>query len=449
MPRIAYELVQAAVPTGDLDRVAQYLLPLMLRNVSSDGFAFVDPGDVAPGEGPREPVFSLPGCIIASPSFPADLAAVDQNYVYNWVRDAAIAATEIAEAELPPGAGLLEDYVSFADLCSGNSGGDLSVAVFTIDGRPRQNWSHQHDGPALQGLALLRCRDRLEASAQEVAGRLLRSNLAFVLDNYQRPRFNLWEEVEGQSLFTRAVQLRFLEQVRADPIGGDVAPRIDEAVGWLREALEQHWDPGAGRYVSIREPVNAREGYDPNVDVVLAAVYGAVPVTDTRLLATAAQLRRQWTDPTSPVTYPINAADAQLQLGPLIGRYPGDTYDGDFSDDPQGPLPTDHPWALCTAAFAELYFRLATAVRQGGVPLDALSAAFFDQVGITAVTNPDAAATALREAGDRMLRAIVYHSDHFELSEQFDGRTGYEKSVRNLTWSYAAFLSAVRARRGS
>jgi glucoamylase len=45
-----------------------------------------------------------------------------------------------------------------------------------------------------------------------------------------------------------------------------------------------------------------------------------------------------------------------------------------------------------------------------------------------------------------MLQAIVYHSDHFELSEQFDGTTGFESSVRNLTWSYAAFLSALRAR---
>ena len=45
-----------------------------------------------------------------------------------------------------------------------------------------------------------------------------------------------------------------------------------------------------------------------------------------------------------------------------------------------------------------------------------------------------------------MLQAIVYHSDHLELSEQFDASTGYEKSVRNLTWSYAAFLSAMRAR---
>jgi glucoamylase len=47
-----------------------------------------------------------------------------------------------------------------------------------------------------------------------------------------------------------------------------------------------------------------------------------------------------------------------------------------------------------------------------------------------------------------MLAVVTYHSDHLELSEQFDGVTGYEKSVKNLTWSYAAFLSAVRARTG-
>ena len=47
-----------------------------------------------------------------------------------------------------------------------------------------------------------------------------------------------------------------------------------------------------------------------------------------------------------------------------------------------------------------------------------------------------------------MLRAVIYHSDNLELSEQFDGVSGYEKSVRNLTWSYAAFLSAVRAKTG-
>ena len=46
----------------------------------------------------------------------------------------------------------------------------------------------------------------------------------------------------------------------------------------------------------------------------------------------------------------------------------------------------------------------------------------------------------------QMLQAVIFHSDNLELSEQFDATTGYEKSVSNLSWSYASFLSAIRAR---
>ena len=60
--------------------------------------------------------------------------------------------------------------------------------------------------------------------------------------------------------------------------------------------------------------------------------------------------------------------------------------------------------------------------------------------------TPAAAATALQGAEDQMLQAVIFHSDNLELSEQFDAATGYEKSVSNLTWSYASYLSAVRAR---
>ena len=45
-----------------------------------------------------------------------------------------------------------------------------------------------------------------------------------------------------------------------------------------------------------------------------------------------------------------------------------------------------------------------------------------------------------------MCQAVIFHSDNLELSEQFDAATGYEKSVSNLSWSYASFLSAIRAR---
>ena len=45
-----------------------------------------------------------------------------------------------------------------------------------------------------------------------------------------------------------------------------------------------------------------------------------------------------------------------------------------------------------------------------------------------------------------MLQAVIFHSDNLELSEQFDATTGYEKSVSDLSWSYASILSAVHAR---
>ena len=94
-----------------------------------------------------------------------------------------------------------------------------------------------------------------------------------------------------------------------------------------------------------------------------------------------------------------------------------------------------------------LYYRLATEIAQSqALPFDDLSAPFFAQIGICASSSPTDAVAALDLAADAMLRAVIYHSDNLELSEQFDGNSGYEKSVRNLTWSYAAFLSAVRAK---
>jgi len=172
----------------------------------------------------------------------------------------------------------------------------------------------------------------------------------------------------------------------------------------------------------------------------MASIYGAVCCVDPRLLATAANLRYQWADEKSASAYPINLADAET--GPLLGRYPGDTYDGDLNTPAKG-----HPWALCTANFAELYYRVASAILQDATVLaDPVAAPFFNPLRITEQTEPGEASQILKAAGDRMLQALIRHSDHLALSEQFDAETGFEKSVRDLSWSYAAFLSAVRAR---
>jgi glucoamylase len=442
---------QIAAEQADFQVIAQHMFSLMLRNVASDGYLFADP--LNPGQ------FSRPGCVIAAPSYPANQPGVDQDYVFNWTRDAAVTAMEIVAAAMPPGpfGGVkpLIDYVTFAKTCQDNATPSLAHACYTIEGQSRP-WTEQSDGPALQTLAILQAFGQLDQATRQLALEVIGTNLSFLLGNgqgggaYREQTTNLWEEHAGYSFFARATQLKCLRAIAVNTVGIAVPPGTDEAIAWLESALPGHWD--GTRYLSlIAEPPGggapsdpAGAGYDPNIDIVIAAVYGAIPVTDTRLLATAALLRSQWADSTSPSVYPINLADRdQRGIGPLMGRYPGDTYDGDTADHVVG----GHPWALCTANFAELYYRLASEiVTAQALPFDGLSAPFFAQVGIRTDSSPADAVAALDLAGDAMLRAVVFHSDSLELSEQFDGTSGYEKSVRNLTWSYAAFISAVRAK---
>lgn len=436
MPRLEYRNTNLSSQQSDLPTIAQHLFSLMLRNVSSKGFVFVDP--LVPGR------FSAPGCIIASPSYPADLTTVNQDYVFNWTRDAAITAMELAAANPPfqPGEGSqpLLDYVTFAKTCQDGSMPTIGHACFTIEGQPRP-WTEQSDGPALQTLAIVQAFPQLDTQTQGVARTLIRKNLDYLLAAYKNPTRNLWEEKDGLSFFARAVQLRCFKEITTNAYGIAVPAATTDAVAWLDNALNDHWN--GSYYVSLLDPTP--EAYDPNIDIVMASVYGAVPCTDTRLLATAAQLRCQWADTSSSSFYPINGPDDGAGIGPMLGRYPGDTYDGDTQD----PTLGGHPWALCTCNFAELYYKLANVVTQKrAVPFDSLSAAFFNQLGIDAGTSWNDTVASLNTAGDKMLQAIIVHSDHLELSEQFDGTTGYEKSVRNLTWSYAAFLSAVRTRAG-
>jgi glucoamylase len=435
-----YSLAQVALTQSDLTTIGQYMFWLMFRNVAAEGLVFESPPDL--GNQPSPPVQSLPGCILASPTWEDTGADVNQDYVFNWTRDAAVVAIEMAVGPLPTNQPLM-DYVQFAQACQNSASAirHFDRASFVINGTPR-NWSDQTDGPALQTLAILQMYAQLDAPTQAVASAVIAANLDFLQNAYQGKTVNLWEEECGASFFARSVQLKCFEAISANTLGISIPGWLSTAIPWLQNALASHWN---GQYYQSLLPVpsDSHAPYDPNIDIVAATIYGAVPATDTKLLATAAQLRSQWADPASPNYYPINGADQQRGIGPMLGRYPGDTYDGDTADAPT----RDHPWAISTAVFAELYYQLAQQVSSSAtVPLDSLSTTFFSQIAVNASTTPAAAAAALQGAGDQMLQALVFHSDHFELSEQFDATTGYEKSVSNLSWSYASFLSAVRAK---
>ena len=220
--------------------------------------------------------------------------------------------------------------------------------------------------PAIQTVAILAAFDQLDAATQQMATELIGRNLDFLLGCYQDQTTNLWEEHVGFSFFARSVQLRCLREVAANTFGIPVPDGIADAIAWLENALDGALDRQLLRDDDRRRAPGdpqqpaVPEGYDPNIDIVQASIYGAVPCTDTKLLATAAQLISLWADPSSPEVYPVNLTDAALGLGPMLGRYPGDLYDG--GSDSLG----DHPWALCTANFAQLYYELADEIEASG-----------------------------------------------------------------------------------
>lgn len=329
-----------------------------MRNITSEGYVIEDP--VSPG------VFSRPGCVLAAPSYPGNTPGVDQDYVFNWVRDGAITAIEVASSAFPPlpggGVPTLIDYVNFAAICQENALSSHEVtlghACFTISGEVRP-WSEQNDGPAIQSLAILAAYDQLDNQTQTLARKVIETNLAYLLEVYGNQTTNLWEEYVGHSFFARAVQLRFFQALANNKIAIAVPPEVAKAISDLEDALAQHWN--SHLCVSVLD-APTQPGYDANIDIVSAVCYGAIEPTDTKLLATAAILRQQWADPASASFYSINGSDDQKNLGPLFGRYPGDHYDGDVAE----PVTGGHPWALCTANFAEFQYRLANAIDANG-----------------------------------------------------------------------------------
>jgi hypothetical protein len=104
-----------------------------------------------------------------------------------------------------------------------------------------------------------------------------------------------------------------------------------------------------------------------------------------------------------------------IGLGVALGRYPEDIYTGTGFGEA-------NPWFLSTLAAAEFLCRLSTE------PAFARSR------------------TNLLELADRQFARVHHHMlPDGGLPEQFDRNIGYVRGARDLTWSYASYLTAYRA----
>lgn len=144
--------------------------------------------------------------------------------------------------------------------------------------------------------------------------------------------------------------------------------------------------------------------------------------------------------------YPINQ-NLSPDLGIAIGRYPEDVYDG-------YGLSIANPWFLATAAYAELYYLATNEWKQTGLTINQINKPFFQRLvhfneGFYSTHSDELEqiiANVSSEA-DKFLATIQYHQHrNGSMSEQYNRYNGYMQGARDLTWSHAAFISAIQAR---
>jgi glucoamylase len=430
-----------------------------------------------------------PGSVVASPTIGK---AAHPDYFFHWLRDSALVMHALALAmelgyEDESSIRHLHDFVEFSLATNRLSGPALLAASGPgetsrpelarylrsaheleaiigdlLPGEARFNpdasldilkWSRpQFDGPALRALTLLRRMPLFEQDGGK-ARDLLRADLQFVLSHVGDPCYDIWEHRFGHHYHTRVVSLAALTRgalwARQAGLSGDAA-LYEAGAAELHRQLDYHWSPESGFYLAAIKGTPTPADGDLDSATLLAVVNaqlasGRHSVVDPRVQATLERLEELFA-----AIFPINRSIAPADA-PLLGRFRGDGYFG-------GGV-----FLFSAFAAAEIYYRLARhALVEGRLRAEDDNARFLERCGLSHLRarGPDVAledesergaiGAVFRNRGDSILLALARHTPASgEMSEQIDKTSGEPASARNLTWSYAAFITAFAAREQS
>jgi glucoamylase len=276
----------------------------------------------------------------------------------------------------------------------------------------------QNDGPALRALSVLRWLPHIGANAElgSAAGALLRSDLIFTRAHWRESCFDIWEEEKGLHYYTLRVAAAALEGGAgwfAQQGDGPAAAACRADTLHILGKLDGYWRQDQQFYRSRILDLNATSAKELDISVIMAALHSAGSgdthsVHDPRMHATLARLETLF-----DAEYAINR-DRVANRAPAMGRYAKDVYYSGGA------------YYFSTLAAAEFCFRAAARTPAAGLPNR----------------------RTLIEHGNAFLETVrVFTPPSGDLSEQFDQRTGEQRSAAQLAWSYAAFITCSAARR--
>lgn len=398
------------------------------------------------------------GLVIASPS------RSDPDYFFTWTRDAALTLSALIEQFLDGDLALqntIHQYISaqarlqtVGTPSGGLSTGGLGEPKLNADGTAFTGpWGRpQRDGPSLRATTLITYANWLinnghTTTANSVVWPVIQNDLSYVSQFWNQTGFDLWEEVNGSSFFTLASQHRALVEGAALATRlGKSCPNCVSQAPQILCFLKSFWN---GQFIVSNINTNVgRTGKDANS--ILSSIQTFDPAANCddatfqpcspRALAN----HKAVTDSFRSI-YGINAG-IPAGTAVAVGRYAEDVYFG------------GNPWYLNTLAAAEqLYDALFQWNRIGSITITSVSLPFFRDIFPSAAvgTYPSSSATytsirnAVRAYADGyMSNAQKYTPASGALAEQYNRANGAPLSAVDLTWSYAAFLTASARRKG-
>ncbi len=416
-----------------------------------------------------------PGTVIASPSrhYP--------DYYYHWVRDAGLVmstwldvrSSGVADSVKALIDQNMKDYwqITLHHQTRSSSWADLGDVKFHVNGDLfTGDWGRpQNDGPAIRALSLMKWRSFLVSINSPLASdphlystdlsihSAIKRDLEYMSHRWGITDFDVWEEVRGHHFFSRLFQMYALRA------GTDLALEFGDAeaakwyslnAGYIKSSLNHFWDAGRG---FITATINRDGGLDYKSGLDSAIVIAVMEtdqyaklgidewtVLDSRVQATVQRLESEFKK-----IYTINAL-ADLNKGPMIGRYPEDTYDG-VATNKRG-----NPWFLNTHYMAEFYYKLAAALEATGeIHINQTSRQFWSKY----LSGEETRIVKGRHSQwNKMLRdlvgqgdAIMSHAKTYvgpfgNMAEQVNRDSGVQTGARDLSWSYSSFLRAAAAR---
>ncbi|KAJ5939399.1 Glycoside hydrolase family 13 [Penicillium verhagenii] len=399
------------------------------------------------------------GIVVASPS------KVNPNYFYTWTRDAALTLKVLIDRFIAGDSSLestIQQYISAqAQLQTvSNPSGDLSDGAGL--GEPKfevnitaftGNWGRpQRDGPALRATALIAYGNHLISAGKESVVTsniwpIVQNDLNYVAQYWNQTGFDLWEEIEGSSFFTVAAQHRALVEGSAFAQSlGQSCTGCDSQAPQVLCHLQDFWN---GTSVIANLANDGRSGLDANSVISSIQAFDPEAACDDTTFqpcsARALSNHKLVVDSFRSI-YTINSGKS-AGSAVAVGRYPEDTYQG------------GNPWYLATLAAAEqLYDALYQWNKQGSLVVTQTSLPFFQALVSSAATGNYSSSSSTYSS---LTGAVQTYADGFfsivqeytpsngSLAEQFTRDNGTPTSAGDLTWSYAAFLTAEDRRAGT